>query len=240
MIKIGLLGYAGRMGQLIAEEIKANDACTLVAGGVLEMTPEYKKAEGLLITPKADEVVAISDVVIDFTFADSVANHAELAAAHGKPFVSGVTGLSTDTLNVFKQASAKIPLLYAANTSLSLAAMKKVVALASKLLSDFDYDINIHDEHHRMKKDAPSGTALALGDAVAQGNAGKKKPSYSAIRAGHIVGNHEVTFVGNGEIIRLQHVVTDRRIFARGAVQAAVWLHGKPKGYYSMDDVLGI
>jgi 4-hydroxy-tetrahydrodipicolinate reductase len=103
-----------------------------------------------------------------------------------------------------------------------------------------DYDVAIIDEHHRMKKDSPSGTAKILGDAVRQGNGGRKMPQYAAIRAGHIIGEHEVIFTGNGETIRLRHSVTDRGIFARGALDAALWLHKKPAGFYGMDDVLGI
>lgn len=239
MLRIGILGYGGRMGQAIAHEVAANEACTLVGAADRVIKPEHKR-EGVLLTTKPDEVIAISDVVIDFTLADAMPSHAELAAKHGKAFVSGVTGIDAKALEVLKQASKKIPLLYSANTSLSLAAMKRITELAAKLLGNFDYDVHIHDEHHRMKQDAPSGTAKALGDAVAYGNGGKKAPAYSSVRAGHIVGNHEVAFVGNGEIIRLQHIVTDRSLFARGAVQAALWLHGKKPGYYGMDDVLGI
>jgi 4-hydroxy-tetrahydrodipicolinate reductase len=240
MIKIGILGYAGRMGQAIAIEVAASDRCVLAGGVVRAITPDYKKAEGILITPHADEVIAISDVVIDFTLAEATPGYARLAATHKKPFMSGVTGLGADGLEVLKHAAKTIPVLYAPNTSVSLVAMKQITALAAKLLGPFDYDVNIHDEHHRMKKDAPSGTAKALGEAVARGNGGKKTPSYSSLRAGAIVGNHEVAFVGQGEIIRLQHQVTDRRIFAKGALQAALWLTGKPAGMYGMEDVVGI
>jgi 4-hydroxy-tetrahydrodipicolinate reductase len=119
-------------------------------------------------------------------------------------------------------------------------AMKQITTLAARLLGSFDYDVNIHDEHHSNKKDAPSGTAKALGETVLRGNGGKKTPTYSSVRAGAIVGNHEVAFVGQGEIICLQHSVTDRRIFARGALQAALWLYGKPAGMYGMEDVVEI
>ncbi|HUY68739.1 MAG TPA: dihydrodipicolinate reductase C-terminal domain-containing protein [Alphaproteobacteria bacterium] len=245
MIKIGLLGYTGRMGKLIAEEIAANDACVLAGGAVRpenyeKRAAEYKEAEGILITPKADEVIAISDVVVDFTLAGSVTDHARLAATHKKPYMTGVTGLAPGTQDALKQAAAKIPVLYAPNTSLSLATMKQIVSLASKLLSPFDYDISILDEHHRMKKDAPSGTAKALGEAVARGNNNAKTPSYASVRAGSIVGEHEVVLAGAGEVIRLRHSVTNRRVFARGALQAALWLHSKPPGFYGMDDVVGI
>jgi 4-hydroxy-tetrahydrodipicolinate reductase len=239
MMKIGLLGYGGRMGRLIAEEIAASDVCVLAGGAVRAMKPEYKKAEGLLLTPHADEVIAISDVVIDFTTAAAVIDHAHSTLAHKKPFMTGVTGLAPAAHDALKEASAKIPLLYAANTSLSLSAMKQITVLAAKLLAPFDYDVAITDEHHRMKKDAPSGTAKALGEAVLRGNGGKKTPSYSSVRAGKIVGEHEVVFAGIGEIVRLHHSVTDRGVFAKGALAAALWLHGKKPGFYGMEDVLG-
>jgi 4-hydroxy-tetrahydrodipicolinate reductase len=239
MIKIGILGYGGRMGQLIATDIATRSDCVLAGGLVRTLKPEYK-AEGKLITTRPEEIIAASDVLIDFASAETTAEFARLAAVHKKTFMSGTTGLAPTELDVLKQAAGKIPVLYAANTSLSLAAMKQITTLAAKLLSNFDYDIAITDEHHRMKKDAPSGTAKALGEAVARGNGGKKAPSYSSIRAGSIVGEHEVIFAGSDEIIRLHHSVTDRRVFARGAVAAAVWLHNKAPGFYGMDDVLGI
>jgi 4-hydroxy-tetrahydrodipicolinate reductase len=154
--------------------------------------------------------------------------------------MSGTTGLDAEGLKALKQAAQKIPVLHAPNTSLSLAAMKRITALAAQLLGNLDYDVAITDEHHAQKKDAPSGTAKALGEAVIAGSNGKKTPSYSSIRAGSIVGEHEVIFAGNGEIIRLHHSVTDRHIFARGAVEAALWLAKKPAGLYGMDDVLGL
>jgi 4-hydroxy-tetrahydrodipicolinate reductase len=240
MIKIGLLGYNGRMGQAIAEAIAANDTCILVGGADRILDPKKLPPSGVVLSTHIDDVIKISDVVIDFTSAESTPVHAQRAAALGKAFMSGTTGIGAEGIATLKQAAQQAPVLYAPNTSLSLAATKKVVALAAKLLGNLDYDVAILDEHHRMKKDAPSGTALALGEAALAGNGGAKQPSYAAIRAGYIVGNHEVAFVGEGEIIRIHHSVTDRRIFARGALQAALWLHGKPKGYYGMDDVLGI
>ncbi|HEU0118439.1 MAG TPA: 4-hydroxy-tetrahydrodipicolinate reductase [Alphaproteobacteria bacterium] len=240
MIKIGILGYGGRMGQAIAQAIAENGTCKVVGGADKHIKPELAKAEGILVSSNIDEVVAISDVVIDFTLADAVSINVQSAVKHKKAYVCGVTGISAEQIEALKQASKTIPVLYTANMSLSLAAMKQIVKLATKLLGNYDYDIAILDEHHRMKKDAPSGTAKALGDAVTETNGGKKQPTYSATRAGYIVGNHEVAFVGNGEVIRLHHSVTDRGVFARGAVQAALWLSGQKPGFYNMDDVLKI
>lgn len=239
MIKIGLLGYSGRMGQAIAHEIALNDDCVLASGVVRTIRPEHTD-EDILITSDADKAIATSDVVVDFTLPEATLANAKLAVTHKKPFVCGTTGLSTEIVDTLKQAARTIPVLYATNTSLSLAALKQITKLAAKLLGKFDYDVAILDEHHRMKKDAPSGTAKTLGEAVTAGNSDAKTPSYASIRAGHIIGNHEVIFTGNGETIRLHHSVTDRAIFARGAVQAALWLSKKPAGFYSMDDVIGI
>lgn len=239
MIKIGLLGYSGRMGQAIAVEIAASNQCVLASAAVRNEKPEYKQAD-FLISTNIDDVIAACDVVIDFTLPEITHNNMQASLRHNKPFVCGTTGLSTETIHELKKAAQQIPLLYAPNTSLSLAVMKQITTLAAKLLSHHDYDIAITDEHHRMKKDAPSGTAKALGEAVNHGNQGAKEPLFSAIRAGHIIGNHEVIFTGNGETIRLHHAVTDRAIFARGALQAALWLHNKPAGFYSMDNVVGV
>ncbi len=238
MIHIGLLGYAGRMGQQIAAVIAERDSCQLVAGLVREGKAAPKADGEVLLSPNPDEVVATSDIIIDFTLASATPDFVRLAAKHRKAFVSGTTGMDAAGITALREAAKTIPVLYAPNTSLSLAAMKQITALAAKLLGRFDYDVAILDEHHRHKKDAPSGTAKALGEAVQSGNGGLKTPSYAAIRAGEIVGEHEIVFAGAGELIRLRHSVTDRRIFAQGAVDAALWLHGKPAGFYGMDDVL--
>jgi 4-hydroxy-tetrahydrodipicolinate reductase len=225
------------MGQVIAADIVTRKECVLAGGLVREPS---KAVVGVLLSTKAEDIISASDVVIDFTTASAAAGFAQLVEQQRKAFVCGTTGLDATTLDVLKCASARIPVLYAPNTSLSLVAMKQITTLAAKLLGSFDYDVAVLDEHHRNKKDAPSGTALALGQAVESGSGGKKKPSYAAVRAGAIVGEHEVTFAGQGEIIRLRHSVTDRAIFARGAVDAALWLHGKKAGFYGMDDVLGL
>ena len=240
MIRIGVFGYSGRMGRLIADEILALPNATFSGGVVRTLKPEYQRTDNIPVTTDAEAIITASDVVIDFASAESTPRYAALAASHRKAYVCGVTGLDAPTIDVLKTAAQSTPVLYAPNTSLSLAAMKQITALAALLLGGFDYDVAILDEHHRMKKDAPSGTAKALGDAILAANGGKKVPQYAAIRAGHIVGEHEVTFNGNGETIRLRHSVTDRRIFARGAVEAALWLAGKPTGFYGMDNVLKI
>ena len=240
MIRIGILGFSGRMGQAIAAEIVGVHQCTLSGGVVRVIKPGMQAPEGAVISTNPDDVIAVSDLLIDFTLPQATADYAERVASHGKPLICGTTGLRPDTVDILKEHAKRIPLLYAPNTSMSLAVVKRLTSVAAHHLADHDYDISIIDEHHRFKKDAPSGTALALGEAVVEGNKGDRQPTYAAIRGGYIVGNHEIIFAGNGETIRIQHSVTDRKIFARGAVEAAIWLHNKPAGFYSMNDVLGI
>jgi 4-hydroxy-tetrahydrodipicolinate reductase len=241
MIAIGLFGYTGRMGQAIAAEIARSKSSTLAAvfsrDGKPPVSPDAKPP---LTSSAVAAIATASDVLIDFTMPLATPEFLAAAVAAKKPFMCGVTGLGAETIAALKAAARTIPVLYAPNTSVSLVVMKQLTQMAAKLLSGFDYDIAILDQHHRMKKDAPSGTAVALGQAVSKGNGGVKAPVFAAIRAGSIVGEHEVAFVGQGETIRLQHSVTDRAIFARGALAAALWLTPKPPGFYGMEDVLGL
>ncbi len=236
---IGIIGFAGKMGQAIAQAAMSNPNATLVGGVDRALTPELKKTYAdLLLTDKADELFPKCDVVIDFSSPNATAEIARLTAQHGKALVCGTTGLDEEGKAAHKEAAKKVPVLYATNTSLSLVVMKQLVKMAAKLLQDQDYDISILDKHHRTKKDAPSGTAKTLGEFAVAGNNGKHEPQYAAIRAGFIVGEHEVQFTGQGEIINLCHSVTDRGVFARGAVHAGLWLKNQAPGLYGMDDVL--
>ncbi len=238
-VRIGIVGFAGKMGQAIAQAVMNNPSATLVGGSDRTLTPELKKTYAdLLLTEKADELFPQCDIVIDFSSPKATAEIANLAAQHGKALVCGTTGLDDDGKAALAEAAKSVPALYATNTSLSLVVMKRLVKMAANLLQDQDYDISILDKHHRTKKDAPSGTAKTLGEFVVAGNGGKHEPQYAAIRAGFIVGEHEVQFSGQGELINLCHSVTDRSVFARGAVHAALWLHGKKTALYGMDDVL--
>jgi len=239
---IGIAGYTGRMGQAIAEVIKSNPQSCL-AGGVSRCADDcsdINEASPLLHTKDPDLLFPACDVIIEFTHATATADLARAAAKHGKPFMCGTTGLSPETQALLKEISATIPVLYASNTSLSLIVIKQVVELAARLLKNQDYDISILDRHHKWKKDAPSGTALTIGASVLKGNGGSPEPTYAAIRGGSIVGEHEILFAGQGEYINVHHTVTDRRVFARGAVEAAIWLAQQKNGFYTMDDVLTV
>jgi 4-hydroxy-tetrahydrodipicolinate reductase len=242
-VRIGIIGIGGRMGQAIARSILESPSASL-AGGVDRTIPVDLKIQygngDLILTDKAEELVPTCDVLIDFSAPSAAAHLAPLAAEHGKALVCGATGLDDAVMTALKDASKKIPVLYATNMSLSLVVMKELVKLAAHMLRDQDYDVSILDKHHRMKKDAPSGTAKTLGEFVALGNGGSHPPQYAAIRAGFIVGEHEVQFTGRDENITLKHSVTDRGVFARSAVHSALWLCGKAPGLYGIDDVLKV
>jgi len=238
---IGIIGCTGRMGKSIASVIETHPkAC--VGGGVTSKhsVPDNQDDLKYIITDNPEEVIPNCDVIIDFSSSSVTAIYAKLAEKHQTPYMTGTTGLSEETFNVLKEVSENIPVLYAANTSLSLVVTKKIAEITASYLQDHDYDISILDKHHKWKQDAPSGTALTLGDAILKGNDGKHKPSYASIRSGSIIGEHDIQFAGNGENIIIQHKVTDRRVFARGAVEAAIWLVESKNGFYTIDDILSI
>lgn len=236
---IGIIGCTGRMGKAIASVVETHPAA--IIGGCITQAhsvPDDQAGLKYKITDTPEEAFSECDVIIDFSHASAASDYVKLAESYNKPFLIGTTGLSEETFDVLQKAAENIPVLYAANTSLSLIVTKKLAKLAAAYLQDQDYDVSILDKHHKWKKDSPSGTALALGEAVLEGNHSKHKPSYAAIRSGSIIGEHDIQFAGNGENIIIQHRVTDRRVFARGAVEAALWLAQQKKGYYTMNDVL--
>jgi 4-hydroxy-tetrahydrodipicolinate reductase len=210
-------------------------------------------AIGVAVGSEARFAPGSLDVVVDFSRADAVAATAEACAAAGVALMIGTTGLDQATQSSIDQAAARIPVLVSANTSVALNVLAELVRLAARSLPP-DYDIEIFEAHHRHKVDAPSGTALLLGDAAAQGRGQRlERPvsltgaqagaraggiGFSVVRGGDVVGEHDVRFLGTGEQLRLSHVATDRAIFARGALAAAGWLVGRPAGRYTMADFL--
>ena len=192
------------------------------------------------------------DVLIDFTSAKASREHVNLAVKHKKPLVVGTTGLSKVEEAALASAAKKTAVFYTANMSLGVNLLMSLVEQAAAKL-DAAFDIEIFEAHHRHKVDAPSGTALALGRSAAKGRGvklenvmslernGRRKQGdigFSVFRGGDVVGEHTVTFAGLGERLELTHKATDRAIFARGAVKAALWLTGKQAGLYSMRDML--
>ena len=200
------------------------------------------------------EVVACSGAAIDFTTPESSAKNARMAAVAGCPFVCGTTGLSAQEMASLRAASADCAVVYAANFSLGVALVSALVERAASLLSGEEFDAEIFEMHHRDKKDAPSGTALRLGEAVARGRGEKVGDSrsdrggerergevgYGVLRGGGIVGEHRVMFAGRDERITLGHEAFSRALFATGAVKAALWACVQKSGFYSVDDVLKI
>ncbi len=238
-VKIGILGFGGRMGQLLVQETLTHPDCSLAALYWRQQKEGVALPANCVVSNDLDAVLQASDAVIEFTTPDAAVVFANHAAKIGKPLVTGTTGLNETQQAAIVAASKQTAVLQAPNTSLSLAVARQMTTLAARLLANHGYDIGINDWHHRHKKDAPSGTAKALGAAVTAGNPAIT-PTYSALRLGNIVGEHEVMFAGDGEILTIHHSVTNRAIFARGALAAALWLKDKKAGLYTMQDVLGV
>jgi 4-hydroxy-tetrahydrodipicolinate reductase len=263
-IKMGVIGCGGRMGRMLIAEIAGSDGCAL-AGGTAAPGSAYLGGDlgelagigriGLTTGSATGDLLRVSDVGIEFTTAAATAAHATLAAEIGKPMVIGTTGLSSAEAAAVHEAAKRIPIVWAANTSLGINLLLGLVEQAAARLG-LDWDIEIVEMHHRGKADAPSGTALALGraaatgrkvslDAVAQrgrdGITGPRKSGdigFAALRGGDAVGDHHVIFAGAGERLELSHRATNRAIYAKGAVRAARWVAAKPPGLYGMKDIL--
>lgn len=240
-VNIGVLGANGRMGRMLQQALAAGGAEAILSAAAGRNDDK-------------EAVFSKADAVIDFTTPDALAAHAELAARHGRPLVVGTTGLDAAAQAALAAAAEKAPILQAANMSVGVTMLLALVEDAAKRLGA-DFDIEIFEAHHRHKVDAPSGTALALGRAAAKGrgldfDAAKTVDregvrasdtiGFSVFRGGDVVGEHTVTFAGAGERVELVHKATDRAIFARGAIRAALWLTRQKPGLYTMRDVLGL
>lgn len=239
IVPIAIYGAAGRMGQAVLrlafDEPRVAVVAAIVKAGSAEAGQRLR--DGLDFTTALDASVA-PDVLIDFSFADAFDDALAIARTRRIAFVSGTTGLSQQQHAALRDASGTIPVLWSANFSIGVAVLGRLVREAARALADWDCEIV--EAHHRRKKDAPSGTALALGRAVADArNVDASTVSFASLRAGDIVGDHTVLFAGAGERVELTHRATDRTIFARGALRAAVWLAGRPGGVYTLADVIG-
>jgi 4-hydroxy-tetrahydrodipicolinate reductase len=256
MIRIAIAGIGGRMGREILAAAAA-DSSIWVVGGTVNATSIPAQAETfgseLTVGGALSELPERVDVVIDFTKPGVTLQNAHWCAAQGVPFVSGTTGLSAEQLGELQSASERAPIFYARNMSLGLNAL---IELLPRLVMALDgYDIEITETHHRGKKDAPSGTALALAEAIAAGRQGgpdahlvygrtglsPRTPSeigMHSLRAGGNAGEHTVLFADEGEEVRLTHRALSRATFALGALRAAKFLAGQPPGWYSMTDLI--
>lgn len=258
-VRIALLGAAGRMGRAIIEAASESSEVEIGAALVSPASKVLGQPAAGSVRYSADLEAALhgSDVVVDFATPEATANALDACVRIGIPLVIGVTGLDADLQGKIAAASQKLAILTAANMSLGVNLLLQLARLASAAL-DTGYDVEIVEAHHRHKQDAPSGTALALGKAVASGRgvdlvshavydragkSGVRRPGsigFTSIRAGDIVGEHTVLLAGPEERLELTHRAHSRAAFARGALAAARWLHGKPAGLYGMADVLGL
>jgi 4-hydroxy-tetrahydrodipicolinate reductase len=263
---IVITGASGRMGQMLIDTVLKSDKCRLA--GVLERsghdwvgqdigTAMGSAPIGVAVTDDAVEVFAKAQAVIDFTAPAATVRFAGLAAQARAVHVIGTTGLSDDDLRAINAASRHAPIVRAGNFSLGVNLLVQLTKKVAAALDD-DFDIEIIEAHHNQKVDAPSGTALMLGEAAATGRGvslkdvsesgrdgitGARKKGdigFSAIRGGDIVGEHDVLFAATGERVVLRHHATDRAIFSRGALKAALWGQDKSPGEYDMLDVLGL
>ena len=258
-----MLGAGGRMGRAIIAGIAGNPR--LVLAGAIERAGHDAVGSRLgqpfpasmTICSNHGPLAIASDVLVDFTAPDALAATLDAACDGKTAIVIGTTGLEPRHHKLIDKASRSIAVLQSANTSLGVTLLLRLVEQAARVLGP-DWDIEISELHHRDKVDAPSGTALALGAAAAKGRGvdlakvsdrgrdgatGARLPGhigFAALRGGSAAGDHLVMFAGDGERIEIGHRVENRDIFARGALQAAVWLAGKPAGRYTMDDVLGL
>jgi len=265
-IKIGITGAAGRMGRMLVNAVLATDGCVLAGateapnasaiGMDIGLLTNSLKDIGIYVTDNSEELFAGSDVVIDFTSPSIIELHTTLAAQHNTALVIGTTGLAAQHQDAIERAAQKTAIVQAANFSIGVNLLLGLVEQAAKTLPQ-SYDIEISDMHHRHKVDAPSGTALALGQAAAAGRGvnladvmvsgrdgitGPRREGdigMAVFRGGDVVGDHTVMFAGSGERVELTHKAASREIFAAGAVRAAMWANGKGPGLYSMSNVLG-
>jgi len=253
-MKYGIVGATGRVGQLLVKILKEKGekigAVMFEGKQTIEFDPET------VITNDAKTLLENCDIVIDFSAPIATEKLLEAALENPKPLVIATTGLNDHQKNLMIEASKKAPILYATNMSLGVAILNKLVSMVSEKLKDFD--IEIVEQHHRYKVDAPSGTALTLAescakarglnlkDVIVTGRSGhvgarsKDEIGVFAVRGGDVVGRHTVGFYNDGEFLELNHTATSRETFARGAIKVAKWLINQKPGFYSINDALGI
>jgi len=263
---VTILGASGRMGGSLIRLLAGSGSQRLVAAVTEPGHPSIGQdagtvaglpAMGITVTDRLHEAVSAGDVIIDFTAPAAFAANLAACVSAGRAAVIGTTGLGEAEQRQLADAGRQIAIVYGRNMSLGIAVLGELVRLAAGLLGT-DYDIEITEAHHRHKKDAPSGTALELGEAAAAGRGrplgqvavpGRHGPDclrrpgeigFAALRAGGIIGEHRVLFGSDEELVEIRHEALDRALFARGALCAAQWLAGRPPGLYAMRDVLGL
>jgi len=255
MIKVGVYGGTGRVGKLLLEDLKTEETLELSAVYVRNSL-DFTIDPSALVTNDLDVFLKACDVIVDFSLPDATQALLEKTLEQPKPLVIATTGLELHQFNLLKDASEKMPILYATNMSLGVAVLSKLVQQASHVLEGFD--IEVVEMHHKHKKDAPSGTALTLAESAARGrdldlnkvrvsgrngNIGERSKdeiAVMALRGGDIVGRHTVGFYNDGEFVEMNHTATSRHTFSKGALRACKWLVSQDAGLYNISDCLGL
>lgn len=264
--RLVIAGCGGRMGRALIQAAVESPRSELVAGFERPGAASVGADLGLLAagdpvgvsaTDDAAAAIAKADVLIDFSTAAAALEHMRLVAEKGRAAVIGATGFSAEAEAEIERLSRTTPIVKASNFSLGVALLAAYVEDAARRLSD-EFDIEIFEAHHRAKVDAPSGTALTLGVAAAKGRdvplndravrvrdglTGPRRAGdigFAVSRGGGIIGDHDVSFISGAEVLTLSHRALDRSLFAKGALAAALWVHGKPAGLYGMREVLGL
>jgi len=266
MIKVSIMGVAGRMGQTILRLLNNENDVHIVGATEIVGHPEIGSDIGILsgqgelgisISDNVEDACVNAEVIVDFTAPSSTLNNARYAASNGKAMVVGTTGFTEEEKKELSQLAQKFPCVFSPNMSIGVNVMFEATKKLAEILGD-DYDVEIIEAHHKHKVDAPSGTALRLGESAAEGlgrdfnkvaryerhgaigERKEKEIGMQTIRAGDIVGEHTVMFCGGGERIELTHRAMSRDNFAKGVVRAVKWIPGKSAGIYTMKEVLGI
>ena len=262
--RVAIIGAGGRMGQAMIRAVQTGTVRYLSISAAVER-PDFGALGsdagaagklGVCFTADVAAAAGASDAMIDFSFHTNTAEHARIASQSGVALVVGTTGMSADEEGMVREAAKKIPVVFSANMSLGMNLLFSLVRQASKALADKGYDVEIIERHHRRKKDAPSGSAVSLAKAAADGlgwdlnrvavhgrsglvgERPGEQIGIHAVRGGDIVGDHTVLFAAEGECLELSHRATSRETFAMGALRAAAWASGRKPGLYSMKDVL--
>lgn len=249
MTKAVICGACGKMGRVIADIIASRDDCVTVAG--IDVSPV--KYSDFTIVSSPSELPEIPDVIIDFSNPSALDGLLSYCLTNGVAAVFATTGYNPEQVEKIRAASEKIPIFFSANMSLGISLLSELAKRTASFLGD-QFDVEIIERHHNKKIDAPSGTALMLADSINEARGGvynymydrhsvrrKREPTeigIHSIRGGTIVGEHEIIFAGRDEVITLSHSAASKEVFAVGAVNAAVFIKGRPAGLYSMADLL--
>jgi len=264
-IKIAIVGASGRMGRMLIEAALKDEGVELVSAIDQPGTSAVGKDAGelvgmpcgILVTTDVETGIAKADCLIDFTRPEGTLDHLDVCQRHKVGMVIGTTGFDEESKQVIADAAKQIPVVFAPNMSVGVNVVFKLLDTASRILAE-GYDVEIVEAHHKLKIDAPSGTALRMGEVVAQalgrdlkqcavygreGVTGERDPStigFATVRGGDIVGDHTVMYCGTGERVEISHKAGSRMPYALGSMRAARFLAGKPSGLFDMQDVLGL